>query len=68
MENLGMDGVTAEIFAVANSVKSKLDRSTPMAGAIDQEHGYLKSLKTSTNRVKRILLFLLLFPHFQKSL
>ena len=42
MENLGKDGMTVEIFAVANSVKSKLHRSTPMAGAIDQEFGYLK--------------------------
>ena len=42
MENLGKDGVTVEIFAVANSVKSKLRRSTPMAGAIDQEFGNLK--------------------------
>ena len=42
MENLGMDGMTAEIFAMANSVKSKLDRCTPMAGAIDQERGCLK--------------------------
>jgi len=68
MENLGKDGVTAETFAVANSVKPKLGRSTPMAGAIDQEFGYLKLFKTSTNKEKRILLFLLLFPHFQKSL
>lgn len=45
MKSSGMDDVTAEIFAVTNMVKSKLDRSTPVAGAIDQEPGCLKRFK-----------------------
>lgn len=63
MENLGMDGVTAGDLQWQIQWNQSWIEAHP---SLVQLTRYLKSLKTSTNRVKKILLFLRLFPHFQK--